>query len=210
MADGRLGPTRRYRMGARAEAAQANGERILSHAHDLFRERPYDQVSLEALAAAAGVTVRTVIRRFGSKEHLFVIIAGERAREIRSQRDHAVPGDVRGAVRTLVEGYETRGDEVLHLLAQEPRGETIAEGVQSGRSYHQAWVAMVFSPLLVQLPAAQQGRRLAQLTAVTDIYMWKVLRRDLGLSRREVEASLRELIDKILELRPVTPPAPDD
>jgi len=33
--------------------------------------------------------------------------------------------------------------------------------------------------------------------------MWKVLRRDLGLSRREVEASLRELIDKIVELRPV-------
>jgi hypothetical protein len=66
------------------------------------------------------------------------------------------------------------------------------------------------SPLLFQLPPAQQKRKLAQLTAVTDIYMWKVLRRDLGLSRREVEASLRDLIDKIVELRPVTPAVPDD
>jgi len=197
-------------MGARAEAARANGERILAHARHLFRERPYDQVSLEDLAAGAGVTVRTVIRRFGSKEHLFVTIAGERARDIRSQRDKAVPGDVRGAVRTLVEGYETRGEEVLQLLAQEPRAETIAEGVQSARSFHQVWVDRIFSPLLVQLPAAQQRRRLAQLTAVTDIYMWKVLRQDLGLSRREVEASLRDLIDKIVELQPVTPPLPDD
>ena len=117
---------------------------------------------------------------------------------MRSQRDHVAPCDVRGAVRALVEGYETRGDEVLHLLAQESRAVAIGGGVQSGRSFHQGWVDRVFSPLLVQLPAAQQRRRLAQLTAVTDIYMWKVLRRDLGLSRREVEASLRELIDKII------------
>jgi hypothetical protein len=30
-----------------------------------------------------------------------------------------------------------------------------------------------------------------------DIYYWKVLRRDVGLSRAEVEASLRELIGDI-------------
>ena len=98
----------------------------------------------------------------------------------------------------------------LRSPSQEPRAETIAEGVPSARSFHQVWVDRVLSPLLFQLPPAQQKRKLAQLTAVTDIYMWKVLRRDLGLSRREVEASLRDLIDKIVELRPVTPAVPDD
>jgi len=197
-------------MAARADSVRATGERILTSARDLFREILFDQVSLEDLAGRASVTVRTVVRRFGSKEQLFVIIAGERAREIRSKRDEAVPGDIAGAVRSLVETYETRGDEVLHLLAQEPRAEAIAEGVRAGRRFHQAWVGRVFSPLLAQLPAARRRRRLAQLTAVTDVYMWKVLRRDLGLSRREVEVSLRELIDKIVEERPVTPPLPGD
>ena len=41
-------------------------------------------------------------------------------------------------------------------------------------------------------------RRIGQLVAVTDIYSWKVLRRDVGLSRAEVEASLRELIGDIV------------
>jgi len=87
---------------------------------------------------------------------------------------------------------------VLHLLAQEPRTEAIAGGVQSGREFHQAWVTRVFSPLLIELPKAERLRKLAQLTALTDVYMWKVLRRDLGLSRREVERSLQELIDKVV------------
>jgi hypothetical protein len=56
----------------------------------------------------------------------------------------------------------------------------------------------VFSPLLIELPKAERLRKLAQLTALTDVYMWKVLRRDLGLSRREVERSLQELIDKVV------------
>ena len=208
MANGLRTSIRRYRMTARADTARATGERILASAFDLFRENLFDQVTLEDLAGRAGVTVRTVVRRFGSKEHLFVIIAEQRAGDIRSKRDETVPGDVVGAVRRLIETYETRGDEVLHLLAQEPRAEAIAEGVQSGRQFHQAWVDRVFSPLLGQLPAAGRRRRLAQLTAVTDVYMWKVLRRDLGLSQREVEDSLRELIDKIVDAGPTNTPTP--
>jgi len=195
-------------MTARAEAAMANGERILAGARDLFKERLYDQVSLEDVARRAGVTVRTVVRRFGSKEQLFATVAAERARDIRSKRAQTVAGDVLGAVRILVETHEMRGDEVLHLLAQEPRTEAISERVHSGREFHQAWVHRVFSPLLVRLPAAERRRKLVQLTAVTDVYVWKVLRRDLGLGRREVESSLQDLIEKIVDKRPNSPRAP--
>ena len=187
-----------------------NGQRILAGARDLFRERLYDKVSLEDVAGRAGVTVRTVVRRFGSKEQLYAAVAAERARDIRSKRAQTVAGDVPGAVRILVETHEMRGDEVLHLLAQEPRTEAISDGVRAGREFHQAWVKRVFSPLLVRLPAAERRRRLAQLTAVTDVYVWKVLRRDLGLSRREVEGSLRDLIDKIIDKRPNSPRLPAD
>ncbi|HEV2027940.1 MAG TPA: helix-turn-helix domain-containing protein [Candidatus Dormibacteraeota bacterium] len=193
--------TRPYRMAARAESAQANGERIVAVARDLFAERLFDQVLLEDVAARAGVTVRTVVRRFGSKEHLFALVAAERARLIRGERDETLPGDVPGAVRTLIESYERWGDEVLHLLAQERRADAIAKGVRAGRGFHRAWVDRVFSPLLKDTPSAQRKRRLAQLTAVTDVYTWKVLRRDLGLSRHEAEGSVRELIDNIVARR---------
>lgn len=202
MADRRQVPTRPYRMAARAEAARANGDHILAAAHELFAKRLYDQVSLDDVAARAGVTVRTVVRRFGSKEQLFALIAAGRARRIRGERDETVPGDVTGAVRTLIASYERSGDEVLHLLAQERRGGAVARGVQSGRTFHRAWVRRIFSPLLGRTPAAQKRRRLAQLTAMTDIYTWKVLRRDLGLSRQDAEGSIRELIDKIVTQRP--------
>ena len=154
------------------------------------------------MAARAGVTVRTVVRRFGSKEHLFALVAAERARRIRSERDGILPGDLPGAVRMLMDSYEAWGDEVLHLLAQERRADAIAKGVQGGREYHRVWVDRVFSPLLKDTQSPQRKRRLAQLTAVTDVYTWKVLRRDLGLSRHEAEESVRELIDKIVARRP--------
>src|SRR5437764_2573263 len=60
--------TRLYRMVARAEAAEATRLRILDAARQLFADLLYDQVSLNAVAARAGVTVQTVIRRFTSKE----------------------------------------------------------------------------------------------------------------------------------------------
>jgi hypothetical protein len=125
-------------------------------------------------------------------------VSAERAAGIRRARDQVPAGDVREAVRLLVGTYEDWGDEVLHLLSQE-RGLTgVTNTVDAGRRYHAAWVERAFSPLLRELPAAARRRRIGQLVAVTDIYYWKVLRRDVGLSRAEVETSLRELIGDIV------------
>ena len=40
-------------------------------------------------------------------------------------------------------------------------------------------------------------RRLAQLVAVCDVYTWKLLRRDAGLSRRQTELALVELLEPL-------------
>jgi AcrR family transcriptional regulator len=189
---------RQYRMGKRAASATANGESILESARRLFGEIRYDQVTLDDVAAQAGVTERTVVRRFGSKEQLFGAVGAERAASIRRARDEVPAGDIPEAVRLLVGTYEDWGDEVLHLLSQERGLPGVTNRVEAGRRYHAAWVERAFSPLLVQLPPALRRRRLGQLVAVTDIYSWKVLRRDVGLSRAEVEASLRELIGDIV------------
>jgi AcrR family transcriptional regulator len=190
--------SRRYRLGRRAVSATVNGESILASARRLFGEIRYDQVTLDDVAAQAGVTERTVVRRFGSKEKLFGAVGEERAASIRRARDEVPAGDIPEAVKLLVGTYEDWGDEVLHLLSQEHGLAGVTNTVEAGRRYHAAWVERAFSPLLGELPPAVRRRRLGQLVAVTDIYFWKVLRRDVGLSRAEVEASLHELIGDIV------------
>ena len=63
--------SRPYRMGVRAEAAEATLKRVLDVAVRLFTDNPYDEVSLELVRRGGGGAKRTVLRRFGSKEALF-------------------------------------------------------------------------------------------------------------------------------------------
>jgi hypothetical protein len=73
----------------------------------------------------------------------------------------------------------------------------IAEWVQGGREWHWGWVQRVFAPLLTDLRGAARRRRVAALVALTDVYTWKLLRLDLGLSRLETERTLVDLINNL-------------
>ena len=55
----------------------------------------------------------------------------------------------------------------------------------------------MFAPSLRDLPVQQRKRRTAELVAVTDLYMWRILRRDLGLSRDETEAAVRDIVERL-------------
>src|SRR5215471_5796170 len=98
---------RRYRMVARAEAAAATGERILDATIKLFWELPTVEISLDEVARRAGVTVQTVIRRFGGRDGLFAAAAEREDERVRSQRNEAPVGDVASAIHILIEHYET-------------------------------------------------------------------------------------------------------
>ena len=45
----------------------------------------------------------------------------------------------------------------------------------------------------------ERERRVAQFVAVTDIYVWKLLRRDRELSARQTKLAMRELLEPLLE-----------
>jgi AcrR family transcriptional regulator len=184
-------------MAARAEAAQATARRVLDAALSLFGERPYEEVSLEAIGERADVTKQTVLRRFGSKEDLFVGALNQAGEHVIAQRDAAPVGDIAGAVANLVDHYETWGVASLRLLSQEDRIPIVAQQVRFGREYHRSWVERTFAPMLTGHNGAAKKRRVAALVAVTDVYLWKLLRRDLGLSRSETERTLVELVQSL-------------
>jgi AcrR family transcriptional regulator len=190
-------PKRPYRMAARADAAQATAARLLDAAVRRFTDTAYEDVSLEEIAQAAGVTKRTLLRRYGSKDALFVAAMDQAAHEMMRTRDAAPVGDVVGAVTNLVDHYERWGENRLRLLAQEDRIPIVAENVQGGRRYHWSWVEQKFAPLLGGLEGSARTRRIAALVAITDVYTWKLLRRDLGLSRADTEQLLVELLSKL-------------
>lgn len=189
---------RSYRMRARAESVVETGRRILDATIDLGPELLSDQATLDDVAARAGVTVQTVLRRFGSKEGLISAAAEDVGSRVRDQRNEAPVGDISGAVANLVEHYEEWGDNTLRLLAHEDRYPMIREHTDRGRAGHYEWVERTFAPFLEERADKQRERLRAELIAICDLYVWKILRRDLGFGREQVEIALEEMISALV------------
>lgn len=185
-------------MAARAQAAAQTRQRILEAATRLVGERFYDEVSLSDIAREAGVAVQTVLRQFGSKEGLTEAAVARGTAQVRRQRWAAAPGDLAAAVRGLAEHYEAWGERSLRFLAQEQRIAAMRRVTDAGRALHHAWVDHAFGPRLQRASGAARTRLRARLVAATDVYVWKILRRDLGLDARATEATLRELVAAIV------------
>lgn len=192
-------PTRPYRMEARAQAAADTHRRVLEAAIRRLGDAFYDEVSLADVAREAGVTVQTVLRRFGSKEGLAEAATTLGLEKVRAERFASPPGDLDAAVGSLVAHYEAWGERSLRFLAQEDRVAAIRRVTDAGRALHHEWVDHAFGPWLARLRGASRARRRAALVAVTDVYVWKVLRRDLGLDPRTAETVLRSLVAAVVE-----------
>jgi len=78
--------SRPYRLAKRAEAAAATRRQILDSGWAEIRRAGYRPVSVEAIAARAGVTRVTVYRHFPSRGELFEAIAWEQVGRARLQR----------------------------------------------------------------------------------------------------------------------------
>ena len=190
---------RTYRMKARAKAVEETGERILDAAWTAFSTERFDQITLQQIAADAGVTVQTILRRFGSKEALFEATGRREGARILAERQPSGPeeGGLEAAVQALVGHYERDGRRVLHFLRQEDRLPIVAEIVQRGRAEHRKWVEQHCASLLEGATGGRRERRLTAAIAATDLYVWKLLRLDLGRSRRQVEQVMLTLLEGI-------------
>jgi AcrR family transcriptional regulator len=187
-------PKRHYRMGARAESAEDTRRRILEAARELFTAAPFfDDVSLEQIAERARVALKTVQRRFRSKDELVLACA-------RTEADArvATPGDLPGIVRVLADRYEAMMDVTSRYLALEPRAPAVAELLSDARRGHWSWLEAAFAPFLPEREGRLRRRRVAELFVATEIYAWHSLRRRFGLERAVAEEALYETLEALV------------
>ena len=119
------------------------------------------------------------------------------------QRRAIPPGSTpQAAAHTLVRDYEITGDIVIRILAQEARHPALTPLLDVGRKWHRRWVEATFAPSLSRLPAGERARRATQLVAVTDVYIWKLLRRDFNHGVAEVTALIAGMVQRLLEENP--------
>ena len=189
--------SRPYRQTGRAEAAEETARHVLDAFSDKMRTQWFDEVTLEEVAERAGVHVRTVIRRFGSKEGLLEAFVDHFVSSIAIDRA-TPPGDVAAAIDRLMDIYETWGDSVIRNLAQEPRHPPLKRLLDLGRERHRAITAATYAPWLDRLTPPERSRTLDALIAATDVYVWKLTRRDMAHSRAKAARILRTLVDSVL------------
>lgn len=186
--------TRRYQMSSRADAAERTAQSLLDAMLTRFRTTPYALIRLDDVAADAGVTVQTAIRRFGGKEQLTAALAAREIERIASDRADAAFASPETAVAALCAYYERDGDLIARFEQEAVAIPALAELAGHGRAVHLAWIEEVLGAGI----ASDRERRLAQLVAVLDVRCWQILRHERGLTASETRLALEELIESIL------------
>jgi AcrR family transcriptional regulator len=189
---------RPYVMTARAAKAEATKARIRRRAAELYCGHPLEDFTLEEVARRAVTTVQTVLRAFGSKDELIYAALEEMAAGGVFLKP-VQPGDVAAAVTAFFDIYESVGDFVMQRLEEERRRPALKASLDQGRENHRDGVKTAFAPQLERLRGSARARLLTMLTLLTDVYVWKLLRRDMGLDRSAAETIVEQMIVGVTE-----------
>ena len=195
-----MGAPRPYRQELRAQQTLANTETIVGATVALLkRTRRVGDITLEDIARESGLTVRSVLRRFGSRDSVLEAAFLRLKDELGSLRVATPPGDVDAAIDSLLDQYEQIGTFNIRALREEEEMPLLHRVLDEARGFHRDWLRGVFGPHLARLSPAERERRLTALYAATDIYLWKLLRRDLKCDRRSTVETIRRLVPGVLK-----------
>jgi AcrR family transcriptional regulator len=192
-------PRREYNQDARARQTEANAKSVLDAAVKCLRgSRRLGEITLDDIAAGAGVTVRTILRQYGSKDRIMKAAFLEVGRQVEAARRPTPSGDIDAALAAMLEQYESEGDLNVRVVAEEHEIPILHKLLQYGRKFHRNWLKTVFGPALAHLPPAQREQRITALYAATEVQLWKVLRRDLHQSAAQTAAIFHQLVHGVL------------
>ncbi len=187
---------RKYDNTKRARQSARTAARILESAEGLIREKPLSEVTLNDIADGAEVTVQTVLRHHESRDGVLQAVAERLGDRVIEERSAVEAGNIKAAIDNVLKHYESEGDLVLRVLSEEATSSIAAETASRGRLFHRSWVERVFGPLLA---TEEPMTTLDALVVATDLYTWRLLRRDLGRSLEDTRKVMIHLVAKALE-----------
>ena len=187
---------RPYHQTVRAAASASLRQRVVTAFNGLLLSRWIDEITLDEVAACVGTTRQTVIRLFGGKDGLLEAVMDLLRAQAVPRTSMPANASARAALEALIAHYEAVGDMVVRFLAQEERHSALRPLLARGRREHRAWVAERFGSARSALSAIERERQITRLIVATDIYTWKLLRRDFGKSQEEVLHLMLGIINK--------------
>ena len=116
--------------GLRERQKAIRHDRILDAAADLFREHGYEAVKMEAIAAAAEVSIGTIYNYYQNKGDLLVAIVSLEVSEVLRSGEEVIanpPLSAEKAVDALIGGYV---EHSLHYLSKEMWRQAMAISTQ--------------------------------------------------------------------------------
>lgn len=183
----KLERVRKYEMGVRAQSAENTSKDIMRAIGELWLKHSLHDITLEMLAAEAGVTVRTILRKYGSKEALLEAAIKADTAGIEFIKDTAKVGDIENIVSVLMQEYDRTGMAGIRTLAIENDFPMAAKALKKAREMHMKWCEVKFAPFLSKEKIKKNKIMLGAIYAATDVYKWKLLYKDLGYSKEETE-----------------------
>lgn len=176
----------------RADAAR-NREKVLAAAARLFREKGVDNVSMDAVAAEAGVGKGTLFRRFGDRSGLAAALLDERERELQGRILSGPPPLGPGAppAERLAAFVDAYLDYLLGHLDLVRVSETAAPGARYRIGAYRFWHRHVAVLLALARPASDADCLAHALLAPLGAESVAALRGELGDER--IRKGVRDL-----------------
>jgi AcrR family transcriptional regulator len=195
---------RDYTMGSRADGVVKTRERIIATTTELLFTQAYEDITLNAIARAAGVSHQTVLNHFESKEGVARAVVEQLKSDTTDARYSVQPGDVAAAVHMLIGEYERMGDANARWAATSERLGSLASALDDARASHQRWIVDMFGASL-PVDRVLRQRAVDAIHVATDVYSWKLLRRDLGRTRAATELVMTDLVAAAIAAASSTP-----
>jgi AcrR family transcriptional regulator len=197
----KLKTSRKYEMSVRAKAAEKTSDEIIRVVGELWMKYSIHEITLQMVAKNTGVTVMTILRKFGSKEGLFDAAIRADTAGIQDVRKESQAGNINQAISILMKEYEYAGPAVIRTLAVENDLPVAAKILKKGRELHKEWCQRIFTQYLPESNDKEYEITLGAFYAATDVYKWKLLRNDLRYSEEETEKIFIKTVRGIIKIK---------
>jgi len=197
---------RRYAMVRRAEKARRTRSDIEMALIRLLARQPYGAISMTAIASGARVSVRTVQRRYGSKDDVLVAslrhAGGVLADELSGRPEpHSASEAIQQLVYTMYSLYNRYRPEIWAAYS---RGDEVPQLAMAVMSAMHSWNSAIDDVLdrYAEELAVDRGSAKRALAALTSYQTWRGMMGPGGFGAPQAEEFVAGLLERYLLMPP--------